>query len=183
MRKVLLILFLPLAVLMAAPYAPAQTEPAESGAALEGSFPEGVPAPAASISLPDPPPPLFNLEAEAGDSPQMLRAKAALRLFKAYNVTVALMTKCKVNHHEAGQILDAFKSRNGNTVGTIMATMRKLGGITPDMKKALDLRIAEEINTSAVDCRTLASEVQNGLRDIYKAEIYLKDYRLMRGRD
>ena len=199
-KKTLLILFsLALAVALAAPSVMAQSEPVEAtadGAMPEGAAPEGetvsqegvVPAdetvPPEARYIPDPPPPpLFNLEAEEGDSPQMLQAKAALRLFKAYNVTVGSLTKCKASTPEAGQALNAFTSRNGSTASAIMAAMRRLGGITPEMKKALDLKIAEEINAASIDCRSLAAEVQAGLRDLYKAEIYMDDYNLMRGRN
>lgn len=174
MKKILSVFTLALLLsLGSSPLAAQESQPDPSASSTETGTPE----------IPDPPmPPLYSFEPEKDDSPQTLQFKAALRLFKAYNVTMGLMTKCKDSNPEAGAALGQFGSRNGSTLGQVMSVIKRHGGFTPTIKKSLDLKIAEEINSSATDCRALISEVQNGARDIYKAEQHLDDYNLMRGR-
>lgn len=168
-----------LLLLMALPLAAAWAQNVETGSELEPD-PSANTAPAAeNASMP----PLFSLEPQEGDSPQLLQTKAALRLFKAYNVTVGLLVKCRASYPEAAQALSNFNSRNGRTVSNIMAVIRRGGGISPDIKKSLDMEITATINSSELDCAALVAEVQGGERDLYKAEIYAEDYSLMRDRN
>ncbi len=178
LKKTLPIVLLLLALPLAAAWAQnAETDPAAEPEASAAPAAEDASAEEASM------PPLFSLEPQEGDSPQLLQTKAALRLFKAYNVTVGLLVKCRASYPEAAQALSNFNSRNGRTVSNIMAVIRRGGGINPDIKKSLDMEITSAINSSELDCASLAAEVQAGGRDLYKAEIYAEDYSLMRGRN
>ncbi len=127
-------------------------------------------------------PPLFTLETNADDSPDMARKKAALRLFKSYSVTLGLLKGCQAKGStEAPKTVAGFNSRNGNTLGTVMAAIKRLGGFTPDVKTALDTAIAAEVMVGVSDCPAFLKAVDGGVRDIYKAPEYADDYALVRG--
>lgn len=138
--------------------------------------------PAAANSADSLAPPMFSLETKADDSPDMARKKAALRLFKSYSVTVGLLKGCQANGSaEAPKALAGFNSRNGNSLGTIMAAIKRLGGVNPDIKTALDTAVAAEVTAGAPDCPAFLKAVEDGARDVYKAPEYADDYALVRG--
>ncbi len=124
--------------------------------------------------------PAFSLTTRPDDAPGLVRKKAALRLFKGYSVTVALLTGCQARGPEAGPALEGFNSRNGNTLALVMGVIKKLGGITPDIRAALDAEIGAATAAGVPDCQDLIKTVAQGGRDIYKAPEYLDDYRLIR---
>lgn len=147
---------------------------AEAG---EQSEPAG-PAPAASM----PAPPVFSLENLPQDSPALTKKKAALRLFKAYGVTLGQLATCRGQAApEAEKALAGFTSRNGNTLATVMGVIKQLGGLSPEVKSIVDAAVAEEAAKPG-DCRALVQAVADGQRDIYKAPQFLDDYKLIRSK-
>ena len=124
-------------------------------------------------------PPVFNLETVSDDSPNMAVKKAALRLFNGYNLTVNRLTACKATDPEAGKALGTFNSRNGNTVGLVMRVIKRLGGITQEIKQTMDQDTEKRLSAEPLDCRALVKSVNNGDRDIYKAPEYIDDYKLV----
>jgi len=148
---------------------------AEDGA--EAGPGEQAPAPAAINSLP----PVFSLEDGPQDSPALGKKKAALRLFKAYGVTLGQLAACRGQSPEADKALAGFTRRNGNTLATVMAVIKQLGGLSPEIKNIVDSAVAEE-SSKPGDCQVLIKAVADGQRDIYKAPQYQDDYKLIRSK-
>lgn len=122
--------------------------------------------------------PPFQLETLPNDSDDMAVKKAALRLFSGYNLTVNRLTACKAATPEAGKALGNFNSRNGSTLGQVMKIVKRLGGVTPEIKQAMDEEIDGRL-AEPVDCQALVTSVNSGERDIYKARKYADDYKLI----
>jgi hypothetical protein len=149
-------------------------------AALPAASPESVEAaPGLDKALEKPP---FYLETETGDSPALAKKKAALRLFKEYNVTLNRLNICKARHPEADKAGAGFGSRNGATLNTVILVIRQTGGLSPDIREVLNERIALESAAESPACPDLIQAVSQGRRDLYKASEYAADYRLVRGR-
>ncbi|MDR0881399.1 MAG: hypothetical protein LBP55_02475 [Candidatus Adiutrix sp.] len=124
-------------------------------------------------------PPVFTLEAGPGDSPELTAQKAALRLFKAFNVAREQLLLCRAqNNPGADPALRDFVSRNGNTLVTLMSVIKKFGGLTPEIKAALD-RSIKEAQANGPDCAKLIARVAGGGFDLYKAPEYAADYQLI----
>ena len=126
--------------------------------------------------------PLFTLENQEGDSPALLKKKAALRLFKAYSVTLTRLNNCKAQHPEADKAGAGFGNRNGNTLSTVMLVIKQSGGLSPEIKAVMDEQIALESAAETPPCPALIQAVNKGERDIYKAPDYAADYKLVRAR-
>lgn len=146
----------------------------------------GVPAGTAQQAAPEsnaqlPTAPLFTLQTETDDPPALARKKAALRLFKSYGATMNQLTACRAKAPEADKAARGFMTRNGNTLATVSAVIKKHGGLTPEIKVVVDAAIAEEV-AAGPDCRALIKAVNDGGRDIYKAPPYLDDYNLVRSK-
>lgn len=123
--------------------------------------------------------PIFSLQATADDSPQMAKKKAALRLFKSFQVTLGQLKACQASHEEAGKAIGAFGQRNGNTLALVMKEIKNLGGITTEIRSTLDAEVAEAITAPSVSCQTLVEDVVSGKRDIYKGPQHQDDYKLI----
>lgn len=172
-KIILSLLSLSLVLFLTKPIFSQEADPGAGGAATSAADTTSPPVDMA---------PLFRLETAPEDSPDLARKKAALRLFKSYSVTVGLLNGCKTKAPaEAGKAASGFNSRNGSTLGTIMATLKRLGGFNPEIKTALDTAIAAEVMVGTSDCQALIKAVDGGARDIYKAPEYAEDYALMRG--
>lgn len=125
--------------------------------------------------------PAFSLETSPEDSPGLAKKKAALRLFKAYGVTLGQLAACRAQVTEGEKTAQGFSSRNGNTLATVMAVIKQQGGLTQANKNIVDTAIAGEV-AKPVDCRVLIKAVADGERDLYKAPQYLDDYKLLRSK-
>lgn len=123
--------------------------------------------------------PVFQLKTLPDDSPEMAVKKAALRLFNGYNLTVTRLTACKAADPQAGKALGNYNSRNGNTVSLATRVIKRLGGISPGIKQAMDRDLEERRAAQPSDCRTLIQAVNDGQRDIYKAPDFISDYKLI----
>lgn len=149
---------------------------AEAGAQAAGAA-EQAPVPTSADLLQ----PAFSLEDLPQDSPAMSKKKAALRLFKAYGVTLGQMAACRGQVPEAEKALGSFTRRNGNTLATVMGVIKQYGGLSPDVKNVVDAAVAAEVSALG-DCRVLVKAVAKGQRDIYKAPQYQGDYKLIRSK-
>lgn len=125
-------------------------------------------------------PPSFQLEPKPDDTPLMARKKAALRLFSAYNVTVARLEACKAQNSEAVTASKNFNSRNGNTLAILMRTIKTTGGINADIKASLEDDLAQQLAGDIVECPVLIKAVNRGEKDLYKASEYASDYNLIK---
>lgn len=123
--------------------------------------------------------PVFKLETLPDDSPEMAVKKAALRLFNGYNLTVNRLMTCKAADPEAGKALGTYNSRNGNTVGLVMRVIKRLGGISPEVKDIMDQDIDRRLSSESVNCQSLVKSVNDGQKDIYKAQEFISDYKLV----
>lgn len=126
-------------------------------------------------------PPAFSLEDFPQDSPGLTKKKAALRLFKAYGVTMGQLAACRGQVPETAKAVEGFSSRNGNTLATALGVIKQQGGLTPEAKNIMNAAIAEEVS-KAGDCGPLVKAVADGERDIYKAPQYQEDYKLIRSK-
>jgi hypothetical protein len=131
---------------------------------------------------PDAPPP-FNMYPEEDDWPKMTRFKAALRLLKHAQGTTMALQVCAAAP-EAAKALKDFKARNGNTLALVMNVIKQNGGLTAEIKSALDQEVLAEsvMLHEEYDCRALADLVAKNTRDIYKAAETIEDYKLMRSK-
>ncbi|MDR3039070.1 MAG: hypothetical protein LBV21_07300 [Candidatus Adiutrix sp.] len=129
-------------------------------------------------------PPPFTLSPQKDDSPTLTRQKAALRLMKSAQVTTRVLQYCADATPEAGPALSGFNSRNGNTLALILKVIKSTGGVTPEIKALLEREVtaAMEETLRKSDCLTLAIQVRESERDIYKAPDLAEDYALVRGR-
>lgn len=150
--------------------------------AQEAAPAEGQSVPAKSTVLPPEPAPVFSLETAPEDSPELAKKKAALRLFMAYSTTQGQLNACKGKSSEAGKAATGYGSRNGNTLSLLMTTIKKLGGITPDIRLVLDAEIAAEVTAGLDDCQGLARKVAKGEMDLHKAQEYAEDYQLVKAK-
>lgn len=155
-----------------------------SGFLFAGDGTAQQPGPADRDQTPSPStplPPAFSLETSAQDTPGLAKKKAALRLFKAYGVTMAQLGACRPQVQETEKVMGDFSSRNGNTLATVTGVIKQQGGLTPEIKHVINSAMAEEAS-KAVDCQALVKAVADGERDIYKAAQYLDDYKLIRSK-
>ncbi|MDR1922120.1 MAG: hypothetical protein LBS31_10340 [Candidatus Adiutrix sp.] len=124
--------------------------------------------------------PVFSLETAAEDAQALAVMKAAMRLVKGYTVTVNQLRDCAAaGTPRAEKARDGFISRNGSTFSRALTVIKRLGGLTKEMKAVLDQAIADE-SQAAYDCRELTAEALGGGRDIYKAPPFIDDYKLVR---
>ena len=129
-------------------------------------------------------PPAFTLSDQEDDDPQMLRLKAALRLLKSYQVTAKALQTCAATPG-AGEALKGFHNRNGNTLAPpVMNVIKNNGGLTPEIKAAMDEEVAADTETllEAVGCKALIDLVAKSARDLYKAPELAEDYKLVRAK-
>lgn len=109
------------------------------------------------------PPPAFSLDDSPQDAPGLTKKKAALRLFKAYGVTMGQLAACRSQVAETAKTVEGFGSRNGNTLAAVLGVIKQQGGLTPEIKNVLNSAIAEEV-AKAGDCRALVKAVADGWR-------------------
>lgn len=138
--------------------------------------------PLKTVIVPEMQPPVFSLETAGDDSPEMAKKKAALRLFKAYSVTMGQLNSCKGRSSEAGKAASGYSSRNGNTLSLVMSVIKKHGGINPDIRLVLDSEIAAEVQAGLDDCQGLARKIAKGESDLHKAPEFAEDYQLIKAK-
>jgi len=162
--------------------APALAQEAAPAEGQEPASAESQSGPGPTALLPPERAPAFTLETTPEDSPEMAKKKAALRLFKAYSVVSGQLNACKGQSSEAGKAVSGYGSRNGNTLSLIMSVIKKHGGITPDIRLALDDEIGASIKAGLNDCQGLARKVAKGELDLHKAPEYAEDYQLTKAK-
>ena len=121
----------------------------------------------------------FSLTTDADDSPGMARKKAALRLVRSYQATLGQLHACRSSHQEAGKAMSSFDQRNGNTLALSMKIINEYGGLSSEIRSALDAEVTALISSSG-DCQVLIREVNAGGHDLYKAPRHVQDYKLVR---
>ncbi len=168
----------PQSVQAATPPPPAvQTPPTDAATASPQPLP---PLPVESASTL---PPMFSLITQEFDSPQVMQLKATLRLFAGYSATVGTLKVCQgKGQTDAATAMNEFHKRNGNTLGVIMATLKRIANLPLDseMKAAIDSNVASEVRANSANCAGFISLVQGGGRDLYKSPVYAADYTTMR---
>lgn len=131
-------------------------------------------------------PPPFTLETKDYDSEKMTQFKAALRLLNAYTVTMNQIRGCAASEQDAQakKILSGFHSRNGVIMGRIMRLVEENGGLTPEIREKLDKRAAELMwaDPRRGNCPAQLSHIADGGEDLYKAEKYAEDYKILRAK-
>lgn len=125
--------------------------------------------------------PLFTMETNEEDSPGLVQKKAALRLFKAYSVTVGRINTCRIKTPtESSDAMTSFTKLNGTTIGVIMSTIKRLGGFNKEIKTALDTAVSSEVMVGVSNCQAFCAEVMAGKYSIYTGPEYAEDYATMR---
>ncbi|UQZ90782.1 hypothetical protein C4J81_16840 [Deltaproteobacteria bacterium Smac51] len=128
----------------------------------------------------------FTLENREGDSVEMAKFKASLRLLNAYTVTATQLRTCaaSTNAPEVKKALSNYLSRNGTTMNQVMQQVKLNGGLTQEIRDMMDARAAELIGDAPQggNCMVLVEEVAAGGEDLYKAPKYADDYKLMRSK-
>jgi hypothetical protein len=119
-------------------------------------------------------PEVFLLTPQEGDGPKALKFKAAMRLFVGYGQVIEICNLC-----QNPTVKTNYEKRNGNTLVTVIKTMKALGVLDKPKKDVVDEAISEG---SAVGdrCLTVIDEIEDGLWDLYKAPRFKEDYDLMR---
>ena len=129
-------------------------------------------------------PPPFLLEAREDDSDGAARFKAALRILTGYTVTVIKLRLCADEDPEVKRVVANYHGRNGSSMNLVMRLIKNNGGLTPEIRQAMDERAAELIGDApgGNDCKALVAKVASGGEDIYKAPHYVDDYKLIRSK-
>jgi len=144
------------------------------------------PDPAAAGETREIPPPLeepaFRLEDLPDDSGEMRLFKAALRLYKGYNVAVMRLNACQPQHPAADKAMQSYVRLNGNTMRLVLSIVKQSGGMTLDQKNVLDDLIAKELSKSEAFCPQFIKDLEKGLYDLHKAPRFSRDYKAIRAK-
>lgn len=128
----------------------------------------------------------YSLAPQEGDTAGALRFKAALRLLNGYTVTMNRLNGCVRGAAATADMQKtraAFFARNGSTLGQVMNHLKKSGGLTPEIRQALDKEADRLQKADSRGCRLFMDDVAAGREDLYKGAKYVGDYKLLRGRD
>ena len=119
---------------------------------------------------------VFSLEPAEGDSPQILKYKAALRIFGGVHAVYQLTQKCRGDKSWAG-----YEKRNGNTLALAVKQFELGGGFGEAQKTAVGAYAEGQVKEalSAKSCASLLSDIDSQVWDIYKGERFSEDYALI----
>jgi hypothetical protein len=122
---------------------------------------------------------VFSLETVDGDSPNIIKFKAALRIFAGVQAVYHLTSKCN-----AKPTWEQYEKRNGNTLAQVVKQFELGGGLGVPQKTAVDAyangEVAEALSTKA--CAGLVADINSQEWDIYKGDRFKDDYSLIKAK-
>ncbi len=126
--------------------------------------------------------PGFRLDDMPGDAPTAQKFKAAIRLYQNYNATLMRLKTCQLQYPEADKIIRAYVRLNGNTMRQVLNVVKQSGGLTLEIKDAMDKQITRDVNDLASSCPRFIEEAEKGAYDLHKAPQWSEDYAKMRAK-
>ena len=125
-----------------------------------------------------------SLAAIEGDDAALLKMKAALRLMSAFTAISQAGKACLAEQTDFKNIFVSYSERNGNTVATILTYIKKTGGISAELKQAVEKETKARLKQfSALGCANFQAAMDAGTLDLYKGPDYINDYNLVRAKD
>ncbi|MDR2338962.1 MAG: hypothetical protein LBF40_02345 [Deltaproteobacteria bacterium] len=122
---------------------------------------------------------VFSMEPAEGDSPEILKYKAALRLFSGAQAVHQLTRKCQSEAAWKG-----YEKRNGNTLAQVVKNFKLGGGLGKPQKTAIDAYADGQVKEalSEKNCDGILRDIGSQEWDIYSGRRFSEDYAIIKSK-